>query len=83
VLRCKLIDIRGLLYKFYWGTDSVSALGRWSTMNRRIFAIMTLAAVLSTVPPIFGHHGLARFDTTHIVTMKGTITRFDWINPHA
>lgn len=52
-------------------------------MNRRIFAIMTLAAVLSTVPPIFGHHGLARFDTTHIVTMKGTITRFDWINPHA
>lgn len=29
------------------------------------------------------HHGLARFDTSHIVTMKGTITRFDWINPHA
>jgi uncharacterized protein DUF6152 len=52
-------------------------------MNRRLFAIITLAAALSTRPPASAHHGLARFDTTHIVTMKGTITRFDWINPHA
>ena len=80
VLRGKLIVIRDLLDR---GTDAVSALGRWSTMNRRILAIMTLAAAFSTVPPVFAHHGLARFDTTHIVTMKGTITRFDWINPHS
>ncbi len=52
-------------------------------MNRRLLAIMILATVVFTVPPVFAHHGLARFDTTHIVTMKGTITRFDWINPHA
>ena len=43
---------------------------------------MVVAALLG-VPMAWGHHGLARFDTTHIVTMKGTVTRFDWINPHA
>lgn len=52
-------------------------------MNRRILVIVTLGTVLLLVATMFGHHGLARFDTTHIVTMKGTITRFDWINPHA
>src|ERR1700757_577244 len=52
-------------------------------MNTRIATFITIAALLMNVPVSFAHHGLARFDTTHIVTMKGTITRFDWINPHA
>jgi hypothetical protein len=52
-------------------------------MKQRSFAIRTLLAFMLSVPLVFAHHGLARFDTTHIVTMKGTITRFDWINPHA
>jgi Family of unknown function (DUF6152) len=51
-------------------------------MNRRLSAIM-VAALLLSVPFVFAHHGLARFDTTHIVTMQGTITRFEWINPHS
>ena len=44
---------------------------------------MVVAAFLLSVPLVFAHHGLARFDTTHMVTMQGTITKFDWINPHA
>ena len=44
---------------------------------------MVMAVLLLGAPTVFAHHGLARFDTTHIVTMKGTITRFEWINPHA
>ena len=44
---------------------------------------MVMAVILVSVPMVFAHHGLARFDTTHIVAMKGTITRFEWINPHA
>ena len=42
-----------------------------------------LASLLGIAPLAFAHHGLARFDTTHIVTIKGTITGFEWINPHA
>jgi hypothetical protein len=52
-------------------------------MNARLAAFTVMAAFLLNVPHGFAHHGLARFDTTHIVTMKGIITRFDWINPHA
>lgn len=50
-------------------------------MNRRVAAVV--AALLLCVPLALAHHGLARFDTSHMVTMKGTITRFDWINPHS
>jgi Family of unknown function (DUF6152) len=52
-------------------------------MNPRLAAIVLAAAFLLSVPLVFAHHGLARFDTTHMVTMGGTITKFDWINPHA
>jgi hypothetical protein len=52
-------------------------------MNPRAPVIITLIAFLLSAPLVSGHHGLARFDTTHIVTMQGTITKFDWINPHA
>lgn len=52
-------------------------------MNARVYSLLIVAAFLLGVPCALAHHGLARFDTTHIVTMKGTVTRFDWINPHA
>ena len=50
-------------------------------MNARVAII--IAAGLFSVTFASAHHGLARFDTNHIVTMKGTITKFEWINPHA
>ena len=52
-------------------------------MNARLKPLFVTAAFLLGGPLALAHHGLARFDTTHIVTMKGTVTRFDWINPHA
>jgi Family of unknown function (DUF6152) len=52
-------------------------------LNPRVAAIVVVAAFLLSVPLVSAHHGLARFDTTHMVTMQGTITKFDWINPHA
>lgn len=52
-------------------------------MNRKAAPLLVTTAFLLLAPLASAHHGLARFDTTHIVTMKGTITRFDWINPHA
>jgi hypothetical protein len=32
---------------------------------------------------LWAHHGLAQFDTKHPITLKGTVTDFQWINPHA
>jgi hypothetical protein len=28
------------------------------------------------------HHSTAMFDMQHAVTIKGTVTQFDWTNPH-
>jgi hypothetical protein len=28
------------------------------------------------------HHSTAMFDMTHTVTIQGTVTQFDWTNPH-
>lgn len=52
-------------------------------MSRTLKLGITLALLFATVPFLVAHHGLAAFDTTHIVTMQGTITDFKWINPHA
>ena len=32
--------------------------------------------------PLFAHHGYAAYDTDKKVTLKGTVTRFVWSNPH-
>jgi hypothetical protein len=32
--------------------------------------------------PLFAHHGSAGEDTSKIVTVKGTVTDFQYINPH-
>jgi hypothetical protein len=39
--------------------------------------------LLLTATSLWAHHGLAEFDTTHTVKLKGTVTEFQWINPHA
>ena len=32
--------------------------------------------------PLFAHHGYAAHDTDRKVTLKGTVTRWIWSNPH-
>jgi hypothetical protein len=42
------------------------------------------AAVLLLVSaPVFAHHGRSNYDVTNTVTIKGVVTQFDWVNPHA
>jgi hypothetical protein len=43
-----------------------------------------LAATLFLLCPMltFAHHGAAGYDTTKIVTIKGTVTDFHFSNPH-
>jgi uncharacterized protein DUF6152 len=32
--------------------------------------------------PAFAHHGNAAYDETKPITLKGTVTEFDFVNPH-
>jgi len=55
------------------------------TVSRRkllAFAV-AVAAILMVALPVFAHHGTAAFDTNQMVTVKGTVTDFQYINPHA
>jgi hypothetical protein len=44
--------------------------------------IIAVASVLIVSGPTFAHHGTAAYDTKNIVTVKGTMTDFRFINPH-
>src|SRR5215469_2967605 len=52
-------------------------------LNRERGAVLVVAGLLLGVPSLWAHHGLAAFDTKHTVRMQGTVTKFEWINPHA
>ena len=32
--------------------------------------------------PLFAHHGEANYDTDKVVSVKGTVSKFEFINPH-
>ena len=41
-----------------------------------------LAALLLISTAAFAHHGGSEYDTKNLKTLKGTVTEFDWANPH-
>jgi hypothetical protein len=52
-------------------------------MTRRLGASCAfLVGLLMIVAPAFAHHGSAGEDTSKVVTVKGTVTDFQYINPH-
>jgi hypothetical protein len=52
-------------------------------MRKIAFRVLAVAAGLLTVSvPVFAHHGTAVLDTSKTLTMKGTVTEWDWSNPH-
>jgi hypothetical protein len=46
-------------------------------------ALVLALSLLLGATALWAHHGLAAFDTTHTVRMEGTVTKVEWINPHA
>src|SRR3954470_19672240 len=46
-------------------------------------ASMTYMSMLALLLAGLLHHSFAMFDTTRTVTLVGTVTAFEWTNPHA
>lgn len=46
--------------------------------------MMKLGAVLTllTSAPVLAHHSVGLYDTDHLVTIKGVVTRIEWTSPH-
>lgn len=51
---------------------------------RTILIPALTAVVFVSAPPTLAHHAFAaEFDANQPITLKGTVTRVEWINPHA
>jgi hypothetical protein len=50
-------------------------------MNRSA-ALSLLAGALVAASPAFAHHSFTMFDMTKRITLAGTVTSFEWTNPH-
>jgi Family of unknown function (DUF6152) len=51
-------------------------------VNKTIPILALAVCLVSPSLPLFAHHGSAAFDTTKTLTLKGTVTRWTWANPH-
>jgi hypothetical protein len=52
-------------------------------MRRMVFRFLVVAAGLVMVSsPISAHHGVTNYDMKKTIVLTGTITAFDWSNPH-
>ena len=53
--------------------------------TRLSFTAAVLGALLAPAsPPLLAHHAFnAEFDANRPVKFRGTVTRMDWVNPHA
>lgn len=51
-------------------------------MKRLMVTIAAVGLLLIVSGPISAHHGTAAFDTSRTVTVKATMTQFDFTNPH-
>jgi hypothetical protein len=49
----------------------------WSSIALAVFAAVFLIAA-----PLFAHHGASPYDSTKLTTLKGTVSSFQFINPH-
>ena len=52
-------------------------------MKNRIVAVWLGVAVLISVTSLMAHHSpSAIFDMKNKITLKGSVTKVDWVNPH-
>lgn len=52
------------------------------TLTFRTLALSGFALSLFAIPAL-GHHSMAMFDQTQVQSIRGTVTDFEWVNPHS
>ncbi|HXP79178.1 MAG TPA: DUF6152 family protein [Verrucomicrobiae bacterium] len=51
-------------------------------MKNLLFFLGIMFAALFVSAPVLAHHGETNYDTDKLVTVKATVTNFEFINPH-
>ncbi len=53
-------------------------------MKNRLILSMAALGLLAASAPVFAHHAFAaEYDAKQFITVKGSLTKVEWINPHA
>src|SRR5216110_1375753 len=53
-------------------------------MRTKLSVLIASAALLAAAAPVLAHHSFAaEFDAKKPVKLQGTVTKMEWINPHA
>jgi hypothetical protein len=50
-------------------------------MKRTLYSAFAVAVLLAI--PALAHHSFTMFDATKVITITGTVTDFQWTNPHS
>src|SRR5215470_16703537 len=58
---------------------------RRTVMRTRTVVVAGVAALLlAAAIPMFAHHSFAsEYDSSKVLTLKGKMTGFEWVNPHS
>lgn len=52
-------------------------------MKTKLLSILLIAGMVLAAIPSFAHHSFSsEFDINQPVTLNGTLTKLDWVNPH-
>lgn len=51
-------------------------------MKSSAFLVFALSIALPSAPNVYAHHGTAGYDMDKVITLSGTVTAFEWFNPH-
>lgn len=61
-------------------------IGTWSggvALRANLLTFLAMSVGLPVVlVPACAHHGASMFDMKQLITVKGTVTSFEWANPH-
>jgi DNA/RNA endonuclease YhcR with UshA esterase domain len=51
-------------------------------MKKFVLIVVLTCGALAVSAPLLAHHGEANYDTDKVVSVKGTVSDFQFINPH-
>jgi hypothetical protein len=51
--------------------------------NKLMAVFIGVGGLFLVSAPLFAHHGRSNYDVTGTATVKGIVTEFQWVNPHA
>ena len=49
---------------------------------RLLFALFLAISCLGIAEPLLAHHSGASYDSDHQISLTGTVSNFEWTNPH-